>query len=139
MKQPSDALAGAVGRTLDEDSRVQVAYLFGSRSRRTDTAQSDIDIAVLLSRLPENMLDCFLDLTDRLSETLGDGVDLVILNTASPLLRHLVIRDGKVIYSRDDKARIEFEANALREYMDLSRLRDRYDEAIKEEILKWGD
>lgn len=123
--------------TFEKDHMVQVAYLFGSRYRGTYSPESDIDVAVLLSELPEGMLDYYLDITDRLSNLLGDRVDLVILNTAPPLLRHQVIKNGKIIYSRDETARVEFEARAEREYLDFSRFRERYDERMLEALVRW--
>ena len=123
--------------TFEKNQMVQVAYLFGSRYRGTYSPESDIDIAVLLSELPEGMLDYFLDMTDRLSNLFGDRVDLVILNTAPPLLRHQVIKNGKIIYSRDETARVEFEARAEREYLDFSRFKERYDERMIEELVRW--
>jgi len=122
---------------LERDKRVLVAYLFGSMARGIDTPESDTDVAVLLSELPGNMLDYHLDLMEGLSKVLGDDIDLVLLNTAPPLLKHQVIKHGRVLYCRDEKARVEFEAKAWKEYMDFGRRRVRYDEALIEEILKW--
>ena len=124
-------------KAFEEDPRIQVAYLYGSRSKGNQTTLSDIDIAVLLSELPENMLDYHLDLMDRISKVMGDDVDLVILNTAPPLLRYQVIKHGTVLYSREEKTRVEFEAKATGEYLDFSRRRKRYDEGLMEEISRW--
>ena len=124
-------------KAFEEDPWIQVAYLYGSKSRGSQTPLSDTDVAVLLSELPENMLDYHLDLTDRISKVMGDDVDLVILNTAPPLLRYQVIKHGTVLYSRDEKTRVEFEAKATGEYLDFSRRRERYDEGLMEEISKW--
>ena len=131
-----DPASGLVG-VFEDDVRVQVAYLYGSKSRGLQTPESDTDIAVLLSELPDNMLDYYLDLIDRASKVLGDAVDLVVLNTAPPLLKGQVIKYGKVLYSRDEKARVEFEAKAGKEYIDFKRLRERYDEALIEEVSAW--
>lgn len=119
---------------FEDDVRILVAYLFGSRPRGLHTSESDIDIAVLLSERPPDMLDYYLDLMDRISGVLGDSVDLVVLNTASPLLKHQVTTYGKVLYSREEKSRVEFEAKAGKEYMDFNRRRARYDEALIEEV-----
>lgn len=121
---------------FEEDSRVQVAYLFGSRSRGSYMTESDTDIAVLLSELPENTLDYYLSSIDRLSEVLGDRVNLVVLNTASSLLRHQVLKWGRVIYSRDETVRVKFEARSEREYLDFNWYRERYDKALLEDISK---
>ena len=124
-------------KVFGDESLVVVAYLFGSKSRGVETSESDIDIAILLSEPPENMLDFYLNLIDKLSKILGDSIDLIVLNTAPPLLRHQVIKYGKIIYSRDWRARVEFEARAEKEYMDFNRSRERYDESLLKEVLKW--
>lgn len=50
-----------------------------------------------------------------------------------------MVKSGKIIYSRDEIARVEFEARSEREYLDLSRLRERYNEDLLEEVSKWKD
>jgi len=132
----SDFPYESLRKLFEEDSRVQVAYLFGSRSRGSYTSKSDTDIAVLLSELPENMLDYYLSSIDMLSTVLGDRVDLVVLNTASSLLRHQVLKWGRVIYSRDETVRVKFEARSEREYLDFNWYRERYDKALLEDISK---
>ena len=114
-----------------------MVYIFGSKSRGVQTSLSDTDIALLLSEIPENLLDFHLHLIDQLAEVLGDSIDLIVLNTATPFLTHQIIKHGRVIYCRDEKARMEFETRAEKEYMDLKIYRDRYDEALMEEISKW--
>lgn len=137
MERLSEAAVRGTAEVFEKDPRVQVAYLFGSSCRGSQGPESDTDIAVLLSGLPENRLDYHLDLTDRLTRLFGDRVDLIILNEAPPVLSHQVIKTGKVIYCRDDMARVQFEARAMREYLDLAWLRERYDKALIKEISKW--
>jgi len=133
----SDAAARGAAGVFEKDHRIQVAYLFGSSCRGSQVPESDTDIAVMLSELPEDMLDYYLDLTDKLTRLFGDRIDLAILNEAPPVLSHQVIKTGKVIYCRDERARVQFEARALRQYLDLVWLRERYDGALMEEISKW--
>jgi len=119
---------------LNKENRVLVAYLFGSCARGSRTARSDIDIAVLLSEIPGKMLEYYLRLVNGLSQVLGGEVDLVILNKAPPLLKHQIIKHGKLAYCKDEKARIEFEARAEDEYLDFSRAIARYDECLLKEL-----
>jgi len=137
VERLSQAVLRTVAEVLEKDPRVQVAYLFGSGCRGSQGPESDTDIGVVLSELPEDMLDYYLDLTDRLTRLFGDRVDLVILNEAPSLLQHQVIKTGKVVYCRNEVARVQFEARAMREYLDLAWLRERYDEALVKEISKW--
>jgi len=135
---PSNSAKGLV-EVSGTDARVLVAYLFGSKSKGVETPQSDTDIAIMLSEIPENLLGFYLNLIDRLSNILGDAIDLVVLNTAAPFLKHQVIKHGRIIYCRDDKARVEFEARAEDEYMDLKIYRERYAKALLKEISIWKD
>jgi len=114
---------------------ILVAYLFGSRTKNVQTQQSDFDIAVLLSGTPEKLLEYYLYLTSELSKILGNEVDLTILNTSPPMLKHQVIKYGKIIFCRDEKTRVLFEAKAQCEYLDFSRALARYDECFMKQIL----
>jgi predicted nucleotidyltransferase len=125
----------ALKRVFEDDKKVLAAYLFGSKARGTDVESSDYDIAVLLSSTPENLLDYYLHLLNRLSEILGDRVDLIILNNAPPLLKHQVIKWGRPIYIRSERSRILFEASAQCEYLDFKKAMERYDECLIKQIL----
>ena len=81
------------------------------------------------------MLDYYLRLVDGLSKILERDVDLVILNMAPPLLKYQVIKNGLVICSRDEAARVRFEARALSEYLDFSLMIARYDECLIKSLL----
>lgn len=120
---------------FNKENKVLVAYLFGSYAKGNQTTKSDIDIAVLLSEIPQKMLKYYLHLVNEVSQVLGNEVDLIILNTAPPLLKHQTIKHGKVVYCRDEKARIEFEARAQDEYLDFSRALARYDECLMKKVL----
>jgi len=117
------------------EKRVLVAYLFGSHAKRTQTRESDVDIAILLSETPEKLLEHYTYLMDKLFEVFGADVDLIILNMSPPLLRYQVIKHGEVIYCRNEEVRIMFEARAQCEYLDFSHALARYDECFMEQIL----
>ncbi len=133
----SDSVTPKASDILGADERIILAYLFGSRAKGTETRESDTDVAVLLKELPADALDFYLDLADRLSAAFNGHVDLVILNTAPPLLKREVIRHGKVLFSRDESTRVSFEARSMKEYMDLEPVNRGYDEVLLEELSKW--
>lgn len=137
MKQLDSHHHEDLAKIFGYDERIIVAYLFGSKARGSHTPESDTDIAVLLSEAPEEMLEYYLDLADRISKAMVESVDLVILNNASPILKHQVIKHGKLLYSRDLTSRVEFEAKSEKEYLDFKRRRERYDKALIEEARKW--
>lgn len=120
---------------LRSEKKVLVAYLFGSHAKKTHTTKSDIDIALLLSETPEKLLEYYLYLVNKLSKILENEVDLIILNTSPPLLKHQVIKHGKILYSRNERARITFEARAQSEYLDFGIAMARYDECFMKQTL----
>ncbi len=120
-------------RVFEKFERILLVYLFGSLARGQETSLSDVDIAVLLDDLPDDLLGFTLRLMDELSVILGDRVDLVFLNEAPPLLRHQVIKHGRVIYSRSEEERVRFEVKSEREYLDLRFLYHRYNQVLLEE------
>jgi hypothetical protein len=61
-----------------------------------------------------------------LERTLGQTVQVVVLNNAPPDLIHRVLRDGRLLLDRDRAARIRFEVRARNEYFDLLPTLNRY-------------
>lgn len=125
----------ALNALFRKEDNILVAYLFGSFARGIEAVKSDIDIAILLKKTPERLLDYYLQVVDGLSKVLNSDVDLVILNTAPPLLKHQIVKHGKLVHCKDEEARIRFEARTQDEYMDFSRALARYDECLMKEIL----
>jgi predicted nucleotidyltransferase len=125
----------ALRKIFKSEEKILVAYLFGSHAKKLNTPISDVDIAILLSETPKNLFEYYLYMVNKLSGIVGDNLDLIILNTAPPMLKHQIIKYGKIIYTRDEKERIKFEARAESEYLDFSRALRRYDECLIKKIL----
>jgi len=125
----------ALRKIFKSEEKILVAYLFGSQAKKLNTPISDVDIAILLSETPKNLFEYYLYMVNKLSGIVGDNLDLIILNTAPPMLKHQIIKYGKIIYTRDEKERIKFEARAESEYLDFSRALRRYDECLIKQIL----
>ncbi len=65
-----------------------------------------------------------LELMSAAAGALGTGeVQVVVLNDATPLLRHRAMRDGLRLVDRDPRARIRLETRAVLEYLDTAPLR----------------
>ena len=105
---------------------VKVAYVFGSQAKGTASKLSDVDIAVLLdekldsSRRFEMQLRLISDLTRLLSR---DDVDVAVLNDASLVLAHQVLKYGQLIHCADEQARFRFTYETYRDYLDTEYLR----------------
>lgn len=112
---------------------VALAYLFGSEARGQTTPLSDIDVAVYLDRLDgsphrDEWTRMYLPLLAELRQ-IEPKIDLVYVNDASPLLGHRIVREGKLLYARDETTRVIMEARLLQRYFDhqnLYAIRDRY-------------
>ena len=68
----------------------------------------------------------------------GVDVDLRVLNDTPLEFRYNVIHDGIVIYSRDDKQRLEFESRALMEYFDFKPMIYQYNQYMHRRIEETG-
>ncbi len=100
---------------------VTLAYAFGSAVRGEQRASSDIDIGVLFERVPDaRELD---RLATALEKVGRRAVDLVVLDTAPPLLAHEVIATGRLLVARDEGRRVRFEARVAARYLDSAHLR----------------
>ncbi|MDI6889594.1 MAG: nucleotidyltransferase domain-containing protein [Thermodesulfovibrionales bacterium] len=81
-------------------AEVSTLYLFGSLGKGRKTVESDIDIAVIVdeSKLQKKDFELlkkkYYDASPRFSMR---PVDIVILNTAPPFLKHQALKTGKVI------------------------------------------
>jgi predicted nucleotidyltransferase len=107
--------------TLAGRGEILEAYLFGSVARGDFRKHSDLDVAVYVdpSALEGPGFGLAAELGADLAHGLGrNDVDVVILNTAPPVLYHRVLRDGVRLLSRDLRATTAREGRALSRYCD---------------------
>lgn len=86
---------GDLRSALEAIPELQLAVMFGSAARGALTRESDLDIGILgvsPARMP--------DLGVRLARMAGRDADLVALETAPPLLRFEIARDGVLLLER---------------------------------------
>ncbi|MGQ9547240.1 MAG: type VII toxin-antitoxin system MntA family adenylyltransferase antitoxin [Roseiflexus sp.] len=125
-------------RRLEETGaldNVVLAYLFGSHARGQGGPLSDVDIAVLLrDGVPEGeAFEKRLLLMAEIGYQLGrDVVDLLILNYSPLALAYRVLRDGILLYCRDEAKRIAFAAQTVSMYLDFKPILERHERAILE-------
>ena len=104
------------------------AYLHGSRTSGTVGPDSDIDIAVYFDGQPPDAFEVLLPA----------GVDLMVLNRAPLELAGRVALDGKLLFERDPRARVVWEATTRKIYLDeLPRL-NRAHRDFAEAVLRRG-
>jgi len=120
---------------------IVAAYLFGSLAQGRATPHSDIDIAIVLTRVPDvlagepdrqfRLMDDFRRFADR-------EVDVVILNTAPPLLQNQVLRYGRLLFDQDPARRSAFEVRSGKIYDDLVPMTDFFTRVLFQEIKEVG-
>jgi len=89
--------------------------------------ESDVDVSIMFKKAP-----CFYDITDlkdQLSSRIGREVDILVLNTASPIMRLQVLKYGQLI-KKDEKVYNDFFVRTLNEYSDLKYLRKEAENSI---------
>jgi len=110
---------------LKKRENLLFAYLFGSQTTGNTGKLSDVDVAVYLDPDlgEERALGLSLDIQEQLKKDLQtEKVDVVLLNQAPPLLAHRILRQGKIIFSSDEKARVIFENQQIMRYLDFKPL-----------------
>jgi predicted nucleotidyltransferase len=126
MESIRDELSSRIAGFAEPRAEILAVYLFGSSLRKAHP--HDIDIAVLLARpLRDERRYPFgytaAITTELISLLHTDVVDVVILNNASPLLMMQVLKTGTLLYSRDERARLEYEKRMRDTYIDTAPLR----------------
>jgi predicted nucleotidyltransferase len=120
---------------------IVAAYLFGSLAQGRATPHSDIDIAVLLKRVPKQLggaTDRQLRLMDDFRRFADREVDVVILNIAPPLLQNQVLLYGRLFYERKRDDRIAFEVRAGKIYDDLAPMNAFFTRVLFQDIKEVG-
>ncbi len=106
---------------------VSALYIFGSAAIGKETAESDIDIAVLINdrkkgrKTYESLKKTYYSASPRFSLR---TIDIVVLNTAPTFLKHRIIKTGKIVFDRNRRLRVRFVANAIIEYLDYKPIED---------------
>lgn len=117
-------------------SEVRVAYVFGSTARETNKTPADVDIAILLEQgvSAERVLDIRTDLMFTLMKMVNKNVDVVILNRANVILRHQVVKHGKLLYEREKDLSCAYQVATLRDYEDYLPMQRFYMKVMDEKL-----
>jgi predicted nucleotidyltransferase len=118
---------------LGQREEILFAYLHGSF---IGGDFRDIDIAIFLTeRGKREALEYELNLESELKDLTGFSADVRALNHSPLSFRFNVIKNGILLFSRDEVARSDFECLSIVEYHDLDFHRKRYrEEALGIEV-----
>ena len=109
-----------MGKILEKHPEIVVAYLFGSAARGEAGRNSDVDIGVLLKKdfKPNRFYE--VKLAKEIEKVTGmKNVEVTILNKKPISFLNQVLRYGRIVFSRDEKARVRFETDVTKKYIDL--------------------
>jgi predicted nucleotidyltransferase len=135
----NEALVAVLRNYFSSQLDVIAAYLFGSRVAGKARPDSDVDTAVLLSEEDGGArFERRLRLMSEVSDVCGREADVVVLNDAPPLLQDQVLRHGRLVFERDQQARVEFEVWAGKVYADLKPMYDYHTRDLLQKIKEVG-
>lgn len=118
MRIPSKAQLESVAKRYG----LRLIVLFGSQVTGRTHPESDVDVAVWLTRSLSASRRTRLWM--ELSDAFRAEIDLTVLNHAEPLLLSHVARKGQLLYENKRWAWQEFKGYAFRYYEDTRKFRD---------------
>ena len=96
------------------------SWLFGSYATGKSNAYSDVDIAVYVAdSLLIHDVDWYLTVKTELMRLTRHEVDLILLNTAQPLVKHAANMQKIVLFTRDELFEAEYSLRVIQEYNDV--------------------
>lgn len=136
--ETATALIEKLKPVLRPRREIAAAYLYGSFAKGVAGRLSDVDVAVLLDEsitLKDSPFGYKAELlTDLMQALHTNSVDLLIANNAPPFLRFQIARYGRLIFSRTEALRIEFQVKAITKYDDIKRLLDIQNRYLSERL-----
>lgn len=114
-----ERLAAGARAVLSDDPDIVAAYLYGSAARGEPAADLDVALLVPGSRFGSKRLEALAARLQAEGAPEGPDLDVRLLAGTSPRFRANVLRDGRLLYEADRKARLAFEARALSEWLDF--------------------
>ncbi len=130
------AIIKSISACLSAHPEIIAAYLFGSTATGRTHRQSDIDIGILLkTRYKQSPL-----YSSRLARSISkilpskNEPDVRVLNNASPRFLFQVIKNGKLIISKNEKKRVQFETGVISQYLDIKPFYEEYDRIRSERL-----
>jgi predicted nucleotidyltransferase len=129
-------LLDAIARALAPLDDVQAALLFGSRATGKARSDSDVDVAVLLTRESFAKGQSLRRLVGALAQELAaDRLDVVVLNGAPPALAFQVLKYGVVAFERDVQSLHRFRVRTYGAHADYEPVERFFREVTKRRAL----
>ncbi|HWB70834.1 MAG TPA: DUF5615 family PIN-like protein [Egibacteraceae bacterium] len=118
---------------LAAEPDVLVAYLFGSSARGSSGPLSDVDVALLLAATPHGIRR--LELIGAVAGGVGsERTDVLFLTDAPVSVAYRVLRDGRLLLSRDDRARVRHWVRTVDRYLDMAPARRALERGLRSRL-----
>lgn len=114
---------------------IECALLFGSYAKGNQTVLSDLDIAIFTSK-DIDLFTMGMIILDLESEFLKK-IDLVVVNELykiDPKFSFNITNGHKVLFCKDQNKYVEFKANSLKYYFDMTYMYDMFDKKFQERL-----
>jgi predicted nucleotidyltransferase len=105
---------------FSKNDEILLAFLFGSFIENRITDESDVDLAILFRKPNASYI---IEIKNSISEITGKDTDIVILNSASPIIKMQALKRGILLKKVNDSVYNEFFLRTLKEYDDLKTVR----------------
>ena len=106
-----------------KDMDVVAVILFGSHARMEAGRRSDIDICLVLR-------DASKSLEKRMEYMINDNVDIQILQSLPVYMQIRVLKEGRVLFSRDDDFLYALAISIIKDYEAFRKYHAQYLEAV---------
>jgi len=126
-----------IKEVIERDQEVLFAYLYGSFVY-ADLLGGDIDLAVYLKSADiKTYVRKEEELTYNITIKLHAGkIDLRILNVLPLLLQYNILKEGILLFVRDERERVDFETRVMERFFELKPYLDEYKEMLSLRIEK---
>jgi len=124
MSNSPDEIFKKLKEFLEKDPNISFALVFGSAAEGRLRKDSDIDVAIYVTKELEPLE--YLKLATKLSDLIKREVHLIILNTASPLLRHQILKERKILFIKDFDTYAKFREKTMTDYEEYLYISDNY-------------
>lgn len=107
----------------------EAILLFGSYSRNSQNAESDVDLAIKVKKeiQPKELFE----IKRKLEDIFEKDVDLIDLNNTQDGIRYEILMNGVTIYVKDDLKFELYKLDMYREYLELNESRKSIIDNIK--------
>lgn len=131
----------SIAKDMAEEFReVQLIYLHGSLLLGFEREDSDVDLAVIIDDVEEkDFIKQQLAYSDFFESRFKKrDIDLKIINTAPLAFKYSVIKKGKIIFSRNENFRADFEVEVTKKYLDFRYYYEQYNQALIDRLAQEG-